>query len=87
LYAVLGVAIGALVHGQVGAVLTAVIGLTGIEALLETVVPAGFLPSGAADTLARLTAQPVWQGAGVLAAYVGGVTALALLLTIPRDRI
>jgi ABC-2 type transport system permease protein len=86
LFAALGVAIGAIVHNQVAAVLIAVLGLIGDQSLFGRIVPAELLPTGAAHVIQGFTGYPPALGAVVLLAYVAALSGIALLVSIPRDR-
>jgi hypothetical protein len=86
LYAALGVAIGALVHSQLAAVLLAVLGLIGDQGLFGRIVPAHLLPTGAAHVLEGFGPYPSWLGALVLLAYVAVISGIAMAVSIPRDR-
>jgi ABC-2 type transport system permease protein len=86
LYAAVGVAIGALVHSQLAAVLLAVLGLIGDQSLFGRIVPAHLLPTGAAHVLEGFTAYPNWLGVLVLLAYVVVISGIAMVVSIPRDR-
>jgi hypothetical protein len=86
LFAALGVAVGAIVHNQVAAVLVAVLGLIGDQSLFGRIVPAELLPTGAAHVNQGFTGYPPALGAVVLLAYVAALSGLALLVSIPRDR-
>ncbi|MDF5757166.1 ABC transporter permease [Spongiactinospora sp. TRM90649] len=91
-YALLGVALGALIRHQVAAVSVAVVWFTYADYLLSSLLPqvGRWLPTGAARAAGGLTVQgaallPVWAGAALFAAYVAAFAVLARLITLRRD--
>lgn len=93
LFAVLGVAIGALVRNQIAAVLGVLVWVVLVEALLVALLPkiGKWLPGGALNGILQATgindAQylPVWAGAVVLVGYTVVLGALAAATTQRRD--
>lgn len=93
LFAVLGVAIGALVRNQIAAVLGVLVWVVLVEALLVALLPkiGKWLPGGALNGILQATginnAQylPVWAGALVLIGYTVVLGVLAAATTQRRD--
>jgi ABC-2 type transport system permease protein len=92
LYAVLGVALGALIRNQVAAVVVAVVWFTFGDYLLSSLLPevGRWLPTGAARAVGGMTLQsgdllPAWGGGLLFAAYVVAIVLAARLLTLRRD--
>lgn len=92
LYAVFGVAIGALIRHQVGAVVPAALMFSYGDAFLEWLVPDVFrwLPTGTARALGgmRLTSGallPVWGGGLLFTGYIAATVLAARFITVRRD--
>ncbi|MEV6865165.1 ABC transporter permease [Streptosporangium subroseum] len=92
LYAVLGVALGALIRNQVAAITVAVVWFTFGDYLLSSLLPevGRWLPTGAARAVGGMTLQsgellPAWGGGLLFAAYVVAIVLAARLLTLRRD--
>ncbi|AWS42899.1 ABC transporter permease [Streptosporangium sp. 'caverna'] len=92
LYAVLGVALGALIRNQVAAIVVAVVWFTFGDYLLSSLLPevGRWLPTGAARAVGGMTLQsgdllPAWGGGLLFAAYVVAIVLAARLLTLRRD--
>jgi ABC-2 type transport system permease protein len=93
LFAVLGVAVGALVRNQIAAILGIIVWVVLIEALLVQLLPkvGKWLPGGALNGILQTTGindttyLPVWGGALVLVAYTVVLGGLAALTTNRRD--
>lgn len=79
LYASFGVAIGALVRNQVGAIVGALAWVLIVESILTTMLPAPakYLPGGAMASLAEMRSL---DGTGFLAPWQGGLLLLAYAL-------
>ncbi|RBQ19353.1 hypothetical protein DP939_15615 [Spongiactinospora rosea] len=91
-YAVLGVAIGALVRNQSAAIAIAVIWFTYADYALSSALPeiGRWLPTGAARAAGGLTMPggtqlPAWAGALLFAAYITVLVAAARRTTLRRD--
>ena len=92
LYAVVGVAIGALLRNQIAAVVGALVWVLVVEALVISLLPAvgKWLPGGAAQAMVQATITagdllPAWAGGLVFLAYGLVLAFAARLLTIRRD--
>ncbi|WP_371778572.1 ABC transporter permease [Streptosporangium subroseum] len=92
LYAVFGVALGALIRNQVAAIVVAVVWFTFGDYLLSSLLPevGRWLPTGAARAVGGMTLQsgdllPAWGGGLLFAAYVVAIVLAARLLTLRRD--
>ncbi|MFI7705021.1 ABC transporter permease [Nonomuraea sp. NPDC049480] len=92
LYAPLGVALGALIRNQVGAIVLAFLLFMYGDGLLAWLAPDVFrwLPTGAARALGGLRPDtgallPAWGGGLLFAAYVAAFVLLARLITLRRD--
>jgi ABC-2 type transport system permease protein len=92
LYAVFGVALGALIRNQVAAVIVAVVWFTFGDYLLSSLLPevGRWLPTGAARAVGGMTLEsgallPAWGGGLLFAAYVVAIVLAARLLTLRRD--
>ncbi len=94
LYGALGVALGALLHNQIAAVVGSVIWLLVVEQLLIALIPA-VTPWTLAGTTAALVqlgrastydnVPSTWAGGLLLLTYVAAAAALAAAVTIRRD--
>ena len=92
LYAVIGVAVGALVPNQIAAILGALVWVMLVESLVVTFLPevGRWLPGGAASAVLRATPfrgdllEP-WAGVLVFLAYTAVFAALATRTTLRRD--
>lgn len=95
LYAVLGVAIGALVRNQIVAVVGCLVWLLLVEQLVVQLLPdiGRWVPSGAGFAVLKLGTSATtkgellapWLGALVFALYAGAVSGLAAAVTPRRD--
>ena len=93
LFAVLGVAVGALVRNQIAAVMGVVVWVVLVEALLVALLPkvGKWLPGGALNGILQATGLngteylPVWAGSLVLIAWTAVFAVLAALTTQRRD--
>ncbi len=92
LYAVIGVAIGALVRNQVAAIIGALIWVMILEGLLVNLLPevGKWLPGGAANAMLQTAVirgelLPVWAGAALFLAYAAALALAATLTTVRRD--
>lgn len=93
LFAVLGVAVGALVRNQIAAVLGVLVWVVLVEALIVALLPkiGKWLPGGALNGILQATGindatyLPVWGGALVLIGYTVVFAVLAAATTQRRD--
>ena len=93
LFAVLGVAVGALVRNQIAAVLGVIVWVVLVEALLVALLPkvGKWLPGGALNGILQTTGinnatyLPVWAGSLILIGYTVVLGALAAATTQRRD--
>ncbi len=93
LYAILGVAIGALVRNQIAAILGALVWVLLVEALVVAFLPSWgrWLPGGALSSVLQSTGinnatyLPVWGGAAMLVGYALVISAFAAATTLRRD--
>ena len=91
LFAMLGVAVGAIVHNQVAAAVLPLAWFVAVENMLPAYGLgrlAPWLPGGAAAALARVDSPlllPMWAGGLLLCLYAGGLLALAAILLRRRD--
>lgn len=94
-FAMLGVALGALLIGQAVAIVVAVLWLLLVEPLISAFKPeiGKWLPGNAMDAVLQASAPPgvetvqlsVWAGVAVLLAYVIGFSVIAAATTLRRD--
>jgi ABC-2 type transport system permease protein len=92
LYAVFGVALGALIRNQVAAIIVALVWFNFADYFLSSFLPeiGRWLPTGAARAAGGLTPQSgellsAWGGGLLFAAYVVAIVLAARLLTLRRD--
>lgn len=92
LYAVVGVAIGALLRNQIAAVVGALVWVLVVEALVINLLPevGKWFPGGAATAMIQANVTtgellPAWAGGLVFAAYGLILAVAAQLLTVRRD--
>ncbi|MDP9844185.1 ABC transporter permease subunit [Streptosporangium lutulentum] len=92
LYAVFGVALGALIRNQVAAIVVAAVWFVFGDYLLSSLLPelGRWLPTGAARAVGGMTLQsgdllPAWGGGLLFAAYVVAIVLAARLITLRRD--
>ncbi|GAA4228395.1 ABC-2 type transport system permease protein [Streptosporangium album] len=92
LYAVFGVALGALVRNQIAAVTIALVWFNVGDYLLTMLLPeiGRWLPAGAARAVGGMTLRggellPAWGGGLLFAAYVAATVLAARLITLRRD--
>lgn len=89
LYAVLGVAVGALIRSQVIALVVALLWVMLIEPLIVTFLPdvGKWLPGGGANAFLQSSPDllPLWGGALLLLGYTVVFSAIAVRTTLQRD--
>lgn len=89
LYAVLGVAVGALIRSQVIALVVALLWVMLMEPLIVTFLPAvgKWLPGGGASAFLQSSPDllPLWAGALLLLGYTMVFSAIAIRTTLQRD--
>ncbi len=92
LYAVIGVAIGALVRNQVAAIIGTLLWVMILEALLVNLLPeiGKWLPGGAANAMLQTAVLrgellPLWGGAALFLAYAAALAAAGAFTTVRRD--
>lgn len=89
LYAVLGVAVGALIRSQVIALVVALLWVMLMEPLIVTFLPAvgKWLPGGGASAFLQSSPDllPLWAGALLLLGYTVVFSAIAIRTTLQRD--
>jgi hypothetical protein len=92
LYAVLGVAVGALIRNQVAAIVSALAWVLIVEGLIVAFLPkvGKWLPGGAANAMLQASVPggellPAWAGALLFVAYALAFAAAGVQITVRRD--